>query len=434
MFIFKRKKLSRRKLRKHKKLVNRFKARMRRKLKGRKRRKINRYKLKKLRYFMSFLSPEGKMSNLGEAHITRKEKMRDRTSKARYLSTKVSLNLFKITYDMLLNYHCPLGKRRGEWSYGVMLTNIFMIRNRMSILDITNIFFELRKMVNRIFKAVKLRKGVALLNGRRYGWRRFFTFIFEKWLPGFFTNFHLNMTEMIGYFIKRRFLTRRQKARAMSLKAMCLDKNFLASFRYDNRELKQRENKLINFMKLPSVSLSLIDNTVWLRECQKEGISAIQIIDSNSQIERVDYPIISNQKSVAFLSFITALAKEITYQARRWEITRLKKDTNSYIINSRLREAKLVNSSINDYFWLENRLQRYTRMVAAGYKMSRTFPAFIKEKVSNRSFIVKDAFLKRYVFNKIDKKIKHIEIAQCEYNKRFAKFIADINKKKFKLK
>ena len=430
MYIFKRKKLSRKKLRKNKKLLNRFKLKqliLRRKGINR-RRRLRGYRLRRLKYMMKLIGPEGNTKNVGETYVIKKERFDERKDKMKYLSTKISVNLFQITYNVLLNYHCPLGKRRGEWRYGVMLTNIFMIRNRMSILDLTNIFFELRKMVNRLFKAVKLRKGVALLNGRRYGWRRVFTLIFEKWLPGFFTNFYLNMAEMVGYFIKRKFLTRRQKMRALSLTGMCLDKNYLTSFRFNVKAAKLRENKLINFMKLPTVSLSLIDNTVWLRECQKEGISAIQIVDSNSEIERVNYPIISNQKSIAFLSFISLLAKEIAYQARRWELTRLKKHAGGYNINSRIREQDLVNSAYNDYFWWQDKLFRYKKRLSLGYKVGKLYPSTSKEKFSDRVFLIRNNARKVYRYNKLDKKISGISLSYNESVSR-AKILINGNKK-----
>lgn len=448
-----------------------------RKLKRFRRRfRYNFYKANKIKRDRSFKGPVRVSGELATAFVEKREykkifrKRRTKKAIKKIYSRKINLELFKITYDMLISYHSPLGKRLGEWKPSVMMTNIFLIRNTISILDLTTVFFSLRKMTSRLFKALKLRRGVALLNGRNYKWQKIFTFVFERWLPGFFTNFHLNIKELISYFLKRKHLTRRQKTRILSLKMLSYDprlrhnrnrkkkrrkyllarylskliinkkikmmmkknkklsvlKNYFVKTRRDpmykrvfgkflksfskeelrrldvrkRRKKRRKLNRLISFMKLPSVSMSLVDNYYWLRECRKEGIANIQVTDASSEIEKIDYPIISNQSSIAFLSFITLLAKEIAYQARYWELTNFKTIKNYYVLNDRLKKNSVKYASLTDFIRVTSKFNRYKYRLKLGYPVRKRYEKIMKAKLDCRYEIYKWANKKE--LNKTD--------------------------------
>lgn len=62
---------------------------------------------------------------------------------------------------------------------------------------------------------------------------------------------------------------------------------------------------------MPSVSLSVLDSDIWLAECVCVGIPSIQICDTQSHFDKITYPIIANQRSLAFTHLILHLAVEV---------------------------------------------------------------------------------------------------------------------------
>lgn len=64
------------------------------------------------------------------------------------------------------------------------------------------------------------------------------------------------------------------------------------------------------YPRIPAISLSLLDDSIWLNEVHSLRIPAIQLCDTQSPYPLIDYPIISNQRSHGFSTLILELFNE----------------------------------------------------------------------------------------------------------------------------
>jgi len=88
-----------------------------------------------------------------------------------------------------------------------------------------------------------------------------------------------------------------------------IQKKYVTPFPNASSLIKKR--KPTRYLRYPSISLSLLDNLIWLNECQCLNIPSIQLCDTQSFFDKIIYPIISNQRSIAFSLFLTHLAVEV---------------------------------------------------------------------------------------------------------------------------
>jgi hypothetical protein len=70
------------------------------------------------------------------------------------------------------------------------------------------------------------------------------------------------------------------------------------------------EERASRMTKIPAISLSVLDNFIWLNECHNLGIPSIQICDTQSYYDLITYPIIANQRSIPFTYLLVHLFSE----------------------------------------------------------------------------------------------------------------------------
>ena len=77
-----------------------------------------------------------------------------------------------------------------------------------------------------------------------------------------------------------------------------------------------------NVTKIPSVpsfGFSLEDYSIWINECQKIGLRTMAVCDSESFPQKIDYPLIGNQKSLPLSFFLVKIVAETVSSGKRFD-------------------------------------------------------------------------------------------------------------------
>nr|ADZ99056.1 ribosomal protein S2 [Physarum polycephalum] len=295
------------------------------------------------------------------------------------------LHLFKITYKILLAYHSPLGNIVKFWTSFHMNSFILAIRNDIHILNITYTIIQIRKALNTIFHKVRYRGSFTIyaqaFKALKINHGSIFSFITD-WVPGLLTNYkrvtrairayklHLART---AYFLKRPQL----KAIAHS---------------YFNpipkSSLFKRRRRTPQIPKFPAISLSILDSNVWLHECLCLRIPSIQICDNQSQFEKVTYPIISNQRSMAFSHLIVYLAAEVSNTSlfsSHLDFLSFYKNRGPKVFASTLNKSNIISSRLRSLI----RYKPYGIYTRRFHKKTKSYHLVLTEKGSYRYIKIK---------------------------------------------
>lgn len=131
-----------------------------------------------------------------------------------------------------------------------------------------------------------------------------FTFV-QTWVPGIISNYRRVIRSII---VHKQF---NNKPSCFPGKRPQLDKTYSTLINNLPTSLSMKKKLKYRF-RFPAISLSTLDNYLWLNECQSLAIPSIQVCDTQSYFHQVTYPIIANQRSINFSYFIIHLAAEIS--------------------------------------------------------------------------------------------------------------------------
>jgi len=194
-----------------------------------------------------------------------------------------------------------------------MLSHIIGVRESLHILNTAFTVIQIRKALNSIYHRV-FSRGSLLIYAQAYKATKFnhgsvYTFV-TSWLPGLISNykqvagtlaFHRKIIPEYGHA----FFSRPQ-----------LDALSASKTEFNLQMYKTLFDRLPSrYAKIPSISLSVLDDFVWLNECHNLGIPSIQICDTQSFYDLITYPIVSNQRSVPFTYLLIQLFSEICNHA-----------------------------------------------------------------------------------------------------------------------
>jgi ribosomal protein S2 len=167
---------------------------------------------------------------------------------------------------------------------------------------------QIRKALNTLFNRIKVRGFLTIyahaIKAIKYNHISIFSFVTD-WVPGLLTNnTRVNgaITAYKKYMAQSKTLLKRSQ-----LKAIADTYQKVLPLAYFIRKRKRITHKY----RFPSISLSILDSYTWLHECVCLKIPSIQICDTQSHLEKASYPIIANQRSIAFSQLIVNLAIEV---------------------------------------------------------------------------------------------------------------------------
>jgi len=215
--------------------------------------------------------------------------------------------LYRITIQMLLGYHTPLGNTNRVIIAREMMGYIICQRKDLFILKLPFTAINLRKALGAIYKEGSIR-GTLLIYASSL--KKFFyednaTFLFVKtWIGGLLTNFKVVARRIqFNHYIYRLFgfifLTRPQIFNLLHVQYQF--KSLLRALLYKRSLL----------LKVPSLALSVNNDDVWSNELRCAGIPSIQILDIDTPtISFVGYGVLGNQASVSLAKLLCDLTIE----------------------------------------------------------------------------------------------------------------------------
>ena len=86
---------------------------------------------------------------------------------------------------------------------------------------------------------------------------------------------------------------------------------------------------------VPSISFSTKDSAIWLNECNATGIPSIQLCDTQSEYEKITYPIIANQRSIPFVHIMVGLFSELFFVGLLHDYLRFRSFKRFFIVTKK---------------------------------------------------------------------------------------------------
>jgi len=217
------------------------------------------------------------------------------------------LTLYKIPYTILLAYHAPAGNSIKLWTAMSMNLHIAAIRNDIHLLNLGLTTIHLRKALNAVFSKVK-KRGTFLIfaqakNAFNMNHSAVFTFV-TSWVSGLISNYKRVVNEIVNN--KRHKATLLPYLRRPQIDAI---DNFKQKPRLIASKI-YRTKRAAKVARVPSISLSMRDSHIWAHECACLRIPSILLCDTQSEFDKISYPIIANQRSVPVAYLILHLFAE----------------------------------------------------------------------------------------------------------------------------
>jgi ribosomal protein S2 len=221
--------------------------------------------------------------------------------------------LFHTPFTLLLAYHCPLGNPVRLWTSRYMISHILAVRKDLYILDLALTVIQLRKALNATYNKV-ISRGTILMYAEsheaiKFGNNSVFIFV-TSWIPGLITNYAQTMKSISVSVKKQRFYAGLTLTRPQQDAMFALNKTETSA-----TLLKLYPKRRTRFPRIPSISFAVSDNPIWLNECRHLGIPSISICDTLSFYDRIDFPIIANQRSFPFTGLLINLFAEVCINA-----------------------------------------------------------------------------------------------------------------------
>jgi ribosomal protein S2 len=215
------------------------------------------------------------------------------------------LRLFRLPYRMLLAYHCPAGNPIRMWTSYHMTRYILGIRQDIHILSMGTTVIQIRKALNTLYKRINTR-GTLLIYAQAFNRLKMhhgtvFSFITD-WVPGILTNYKQLVKTLMS------LSAHRHKIQHHLSRNQCY---WIANTSIRTPFANSLRGKLPRrYPAIPSITCSITDSFVFLNESLCLGIPAINVCDTQSIYHKVSLPIIANQKSTSFISFLVNLFVE----------------------------------------------------------------------------------------------------------------------------
>ena len=232
-----------------------------------------------------------------------------------------NLELLSFNYSYLLNFHTAIGNSSKSWINPSVFSKILAIRNDMILYDLSFTFIALKKGLQSVFQVSKFKGSVLgyvnLDNNYKFSGVGFDHFL-RSWLPGYLTNFKKVMKNILGNQTRNIFnLTRRQKKFLLNID---LKRKMPLNYYFYFWKRKFRSKKIVTKIpSIPSFGFSLEDYNIWINECQKIGLRTMAVCDSESFPQKIDYPLIGNQKSLPLSFFLVKLVAEVVSSGKRFD-------------------------------------------------------------------------------------------------------------------
>lgn len=232
------------------------------------------------------------------------------------------------TIDELLNAGVHFGHLSSRWN-PKMKQYIFTTKNSVHVINLEKTLQELQRALDYA-RTIASRGGTILFVGtkrqakdevKKAAEAAGMPFVTIRWLGGTFTNY------------KTIQKTIRKLERLIRLKETGeLDAKYVKKERLLlEREIEKLEKLfegIKNMKKLPE-AIFVVDvghDKIAVKEAHATGIKVIGLVDTNSSLEMVDYPIPSNDDAIKAITLMTRLMSEAIIDGKSHPVVEEKKD------------------------------------------------------------------------------------------------------------
>jgi small subunit ribosomal protein S2 len=217
-----------------------------------------------------------------------------------------------VTVQDLLAAGVHFGHQTRKWN-PKMKPFIYGAKNGVHIIDITKTMRQIYEAINFLQKVVSDGGNILFVGTKRQAQeavkeaaaKTAMFSVTERWLGGTLTN---NAT--IQKSIKK--MKEQDEIAASPEKASSLKKKELALMARANQKLHKNLDGIANLKGLPS-ALVVVDvrhENIAIKEAVKLGIPIVAIVDTNGNIDNINYPIVANDDAVKSVKIITDVMAE----------------------------------------------------------------------------------------------------------------------------
>ena len=221
----------------------------------------------------------------------------------------------KITIKDLMEAGVHFGHQTKRWN-PKMKDYVFGAKNGIYIIDLTKTMRQIAEASNFLQRRVMDGGEILFVGTKRQSQevvkeaaeKTGMFHVTERWLGGTLTN-NTTIQKSVSRMLEADKIIANPEASTMKKKE-------ISSISRDNRKLHKNLDGIAKMKKLPAalVVVDICKEEIAVREARKLKIPVIAIVDTNADIDTVDYPIVANDDAVRSIKIIIdVLSESISY-------------------------------------------------------------------------------------------------------------------------
>ncbi len=221
----------------------------------------------------------------------------------------------KITIKDLMEAGVHFGHQTKRWN-PKMKDYVFGAKNGIYIIDLTKTMRQIAEASNFLQRRVMDGGEILFVGTKRQAQevvkeaaeKTGMFHVTERWLGGTLTN-NTTIQKSVSRMLEADKVIENPEASTMKKKE-------ISSLARDNRKLHKNLDGIVKMKKLPAalIVVDICKEEIAVREARKLKIPVIAIVDTNSDIDAVDYPIVANDDAVRSIKIIVdVLGESINY-------------------------------------------------------------------------------------------------------------------------
>ena len=221
----------------------------------------------------------------------------------------------KITIKDLMEAGVHFGHQTKRWN-PKMKDYVFGAKNGIYIIDLTKTMRQIAEASNFLQRRVMDGGEILFVGTKRQAQevvkeaaeKTGMFHVTERWLGGTLTN-NTTIQKSVSRMLEADKIIANPEASLMKKKE-------ISSLSRDNRKLHKNLDGIVKMKKLPSalVVVDICKEEIAVREARNLKIPVIAIVDTNADIDAVDYPIVANDDAVRSIKIIVdVLGESVSY-------------------------------------------------------------------------------------------------------------------------
>jgi small subunit ribosomal protein S2 len=233
----------------------------------------------------------------------------------------------KITIKDLMEAGVHFGHQTKRWN-PKMKDYVFGAKNGIYIIDLTKTMRQIAEASNFLQRRVMDGGEILFVGTKRQAQevvkeaaeKTGMFHVTERWLGGTLTN-NTTIQKSVSRMLEADKIIANPEASLMKKKE-------ISSLSRDNRKLHKNLDGIVKMKKLPSalVVVDICKEEIAVREARKLKIPVIAIVDTNADIDAVDYPIVANDDAVRSIKIIVDVLVKASVTPSKFTISSPQRD------------------------------------------------------------------------------------------------------------